>query len=41
MIQNTYTQKNFRRMINPEKGFITAKSVYEFDVPSDKPLFRL
>ena len=36
-----FAVKNFRRMINPEKGFITAKSVYDFDVPSDKPLFRL
>ncbi len=34
-----YTEKTFRRIINPEKGFITAKSVYQRTLPSDKPFF--
>ena len=35
----SYTQKNFRRMINPQKGFISDKSVYQPDLPFDKPFF--
>jgi len=32
-----YTEKNFRGIINPEKGFMTAKSVYQRALPFDKP----
>ena len=33
------TDKNFRRLMNPRKGFITAKSVYQRALPFDKPFF--
>ena len=33
------TEKNFRGIINPEKGFMTAKSVYQRALPFDKPFF--
>ena len=35
----TSTQKNFRRIINSRKGFITEKFVYERALPLDKPFF--
>jgi hypothetical protein len=31
------TEKNLRRIINPQKGFITDKSVYQRALPLDKP----
>jgi hypothetical protein len=36
-----HTEKNFRRIINPEKGFMTAKSVYQRTLPFDKPFFLI
>ncbi len=33
------TEKNFRRIINPQKGFMTAKSVYQLALPFDKHFF--
>jgi hypothetical protein len=36
---SVYTDKNFRRLINPRKGFITAKSVYQRALPFDKSFF--
>jgi hypothetical protein len=36
---NVYTQKNFWRIINPEKGFVTAKSAYQRALPFDKTFF--
>jgi hypothetical protein len=33
------TEKNFRRIINPQKGFMSAKSVYQRALPFDKPFF--
>ncbi len=33
------TEKNFRWIINPQKGFITEKSVYQQALPFDKPFF--
>ena len=33
------TDKNFRRIKNPEKGFITEKRVYQRTLPLDKPFF--
>ena len=35
----SYTHKNFRRIINSRKGFITEKFVYERAQPLDKPFF--
>ena len=34
-----HTDKNFRRIKNPEKGFITEKRVYQRALPLDKPFF--
>ena len=38
-IRMSFTEKTFRRIINPEKGFMTAKSVYQLTLPFDKPFF--
>ena len=39
LIESNYTHKNFRRIINSRKGFITEKFVYERALPLDKPFF--